>query len=152
MGMDLGNQIVIPKTKKDLHRGTDPPAFRSSEVVHSRNWHQWIHDYGHPEPVRCIRCPQAGQLLLLEVLSSWTELWHLWLGTISHHGNTRTAMALPPRCLLQGLKSVRLQQSRILPDIQNTLQKTCQVVRNSFTLQLRHSTPGRHHEPCWWPV
>jgi len=47
---------------------------------------------------------------------------------------------------------VRPQESRILPDIQSTLQKTSWVVGNSFGLRLCHRPTGRQQQPGRWPI
>ena len=49
MGMDSGSRVGLPKTEKDLHRGTDPPAFRSGQADHSPNGREWIRNGGHPQ-------------------------------------------------------------------------------------------------------
>ena len=152
MGMDAGSRIGVPETEKDLHRGTEPPAFRSSQADHSPNAREWIRDCGYSQPVKLFRGCQAGQFVLAEVLFSRTEFRHLWSGAIGHHGNTETVVTLPRGHQSQGLNSVQPQESRILPDIQSTLQKTSQVVGNSFGLVLCHRAPGRLQEPSPWPI
>jgi len=77
MGMDAASRIAVPETAKDLHQGTNPPAFRSGKADHSTNGHEWICDCGHSHSVQCFRGSQASQFLLPEVLSSRTELRHL---------------------------------------------------------------------------
>jgi len=152
MGMDSASRIGVPETDNDLHRGTDPPAFRSGQADHSGNGREWICDCGHSQPVRRFQGSQAGQFLLAEVLFSRTELRHLWSGAIGHRGNTKTVATLPRGRQSQGFNSVRPQESRILPDIQSTLQKTGQVVGSSFGFRLCHRALGRQQEPGWWPI
>jgi len=86
------------------------------------------------------------------VHSSRTELWHLWLGAIGHHGNTKTVAALPWGHQLPDLNLVQPQESRILPCIQSDLQKPRQVVGNPFMLWLCYWAPGRQQEPCRYPI
>jgi len=152
MGMDLGSRVGIPTTTKDCHWSTDPPAFRSIQADHPPKGRKCICDCGHSPSVRCFPGSQASQFQLPELLFSRTELWYLWLGAIGHCGNTTIVVALHQGRQLQGLNSVRPQESRILRDIQSALQKTSQVVRNPFGLRLSHRAPGRQREPCRWPI
>jgi len=152
MGVDAASRIGVPETEKDLHQGTDPPPFRSGQADHSPNRRVWIRECGHSQSVRRIWGSQAGQFLLPEVLFSRTELRHLWSGAIGHPGNTKTVATLPRGRQSQSFNSAWPQQSRILPDIRSTLQKTSQVVGSSFRLRLCHWAPGRQQEPGRWPI
>ena len=76
------------------------------------------------------------------MLFSQTDLRHLWSVAIGHRGKTETVATLPRGRQSQGVHSVPPQESRIFPDIQSALQKTSQVVRNSFGLRLCHWRPG----------
>jgi len=147
MTMDFGSRVGVPETETDLHQGTNPPAFQSGQADHSPNRLQWILNCGHSQSVQCFPGSQASQYLPPEVLSSLTELQHLRSGAIGHCGNIEIVAALPRGPQLQGLNSVRRQESRILPDIQSTLHKTSQVAGNSFSLRLCHRAPGRQQEP-----
>jgi len=72
MGMDAASRSGVPETERHLHRGTDPPAFRSGKADHFPNGRDWICDCRHPQPVICFRGSQTGQFILPEVLFSRT--------------------------------------------------------------------------------
>jgi len=95
MGMDTGSRVGFWKTKKNIHWSTDPPSFWSGQCDYSRNGRERICDCAHSHSVWCCRGSQASQLLLPKVISSRTELWHLWSGAIGHCRNTKTVAALP---------------------------------------------------------
>jgi len=122
MGSDSGSQPGVPHTKNHLHSGSDPPAFRSGQSDHSPDRREWICDCRHAQPVRCFQGSQAGQFQFQEVLSSQTEVQQLWSGIIGTRGNTEIVAALPWSCHLQGFNSLQPQESRILLEIQSTLQ------------------------------
>jgi len=152
MGIESRSRDGVLETENDLHWGTDPPASRSGQADRSPNRWEWIRDSRHCQSVRCFEGSQASELLHPEARSSRTELRHLWSGSIGLCANTKTVGDSPRGHQLQGLNLVRPKDSRIVPDIQSTLQKTSQVVGYSFGLRHHHRTPGWHRRPCRWPV
>jgi len=144
MGMlYVASWISIWETEKDLHWGTDPPAFRYSQANYFPNRHKWICDCRLSQPIWCLSDSQAGQFQPLEMLFCWTALWHLWLEVIGQNGNSKTVMELPQVLQFCRLNLVRLQDYWIHHDVHIALPKSSQLIWNLFSLWLYLYTP-RH--------
>jgi hypothetical protein len=148
MEMDTRSQVGIPTFKMVLHWDTRPAADCICPANNSPNGCQWMCNHRYYQLVRWPQGSETRRFLLLEVLSSRTELLHWWLGAIGHRGINEIVASLPPGHQLQGWNLVRQQWSQILPDIESHFQKTSQVVTNCFGLRLCHPEPGSHQDFC----
>jgi len=144
--MGQGRQVCVRNTIQGLHCSAELPSCSSAQHNDCPKGCLWKHGCRHSQSVRWFRGSQARQFLLPEVLSSQTKIRYLWSEAIGHCGNTKTVAATPQRGQLQDLYSAWWQVSRIPPDIQSRVQKTFQVVGNSFSLRLCHlAAPCRPH-------